>query len=190
MTKDDWVPEFVPVICVELFPCKFLLELVWDQFFQLFLLMLYIQYNIAGLIHGFAAASAQHCHNEWNSSPHTPNCVMSVRLTFFLSPPFSSPYALVLQVPGNLFISVQCWTMHLSSGVPGPLSTAWTRIMMENAHRDIHSSLYRVKLLSWSCYCLWTRADSMQMRYLYFCITNIFHVILSFPLSYTFSSAW
>lgn len=124
MIKDYWIPEFISIICVELFPCRFLSELIWDQFFQLFLLMLYVQYNIAGFIHGCAAASAQHCHNEWNNSSHTPNCVVGVRLTFFLSPHFSSPFALMLQVPGNLFISAQCWEMHLSNGVPGPLSTA------------------------------------------------------------------
>lgn len=149
--------------------------------------MLYIQHNIAGLIHGFtAAASAQCCHNEWNNSPHTPNCVTGVRLTFVLSSCFSSPCALALQIPGNLFISVQCWTMHLSSGVPGPLSKAGT-IMVENAHGDMHPSLYRVKLLSWSCYYIFG-PELNPCRW--YSITNIIHVIMSFPLSYTFSSAW
>lgn len=189
MTKDNRIREFILIICVERFPCRFLSELVWVQFFQLFLLM---QYNTAGLIHGFAAAtSAQHCHNVWNNSPHIPNCVMGVRITYSLSPDFSSLCALVLQVLVNLLISVQCWTMHLSSGVPGPLSTAGTWIMMENAHRDVHPSLYRVKLLTWSCYYIFgPELNPCRWDTCIFSITSIIHVIVSFPLSYTFSSAW
>lgn len=180
MTKNKWVPEFIPMICVELFPCRFLSGLIWAQFFQLFLVMLYIQYNPADLIHDFAV-SAQHCHNVWNNSPHTPNCVMGVRLTCFLSPHFSSPCALVLQVPGNLFISVQDWTIHLSSGVPGPLSTAGTWIMMENAHGDMHPSLHRVKLLSWSCYYIFgLELNPCRWDIYIFSITNIIHVIVGF----------
>lgn len=177
--------------CVELFPCRFLSELIWDQFSRLFLLMLYIQHNIAGLIHGFAAAaSAQCCQNEWNNSPHTPNCVMGIRLTFVLSSHFSSPCELALQIPGNLFISVQCWTMYLSSGVPGPLSKAGT-IMMENVHGDMQPSLCRVKLLNWSCYyILGPELNPCRWDIYIFSITNITHIIMSFPLSCTFSNAW
>lgn len=127
----------------------------------------------------------------WNNSPHTPNCVMSARLMYFLSSHFSFPCALVLQVPGSLFISVQCWTMLFSSGVPGPLSTAGMWIRMENAHGDMHPSLFRVKLLSWSCYFIFGPELNLCRWYIYiFRITNIIHVIMSFPLSYTFCSAW
>lgn len=114
----------------------------------------------------------------WNNSPHTPNCVMSARLMYFLSPHFSFPCALVLQVPGSLFISVQCWTMLFSSGVPGPLSTAGMWIRMENAHGDMHHHFSE-----WNC---WAGAVTLSLDQSWIYADDIF-IFLELPILFMLS---